>query len=474
MNNKKHRAKIHPTLTSLLDTIKERSFGRSVSFTQPAPKPFYIKETIQESIGDLNLDHTHNRSHEEQEQQQSQVQEQSQSQEQQQSQVQEQKQSQSQVQLVVDPSLKQPQDLSPTTPVDNIILNNTTPEKKITIRSLPEMPTFKRVTIKDVNQYIEEMYTQEETVLSTSLDILALYLKSQKILYIEAKVYCEQQLNYLMLPAILISALCTVLSLGLATNPSGPVIISSLTACNSFLLSLISYLKLDAKAEAHKTSAYQFDKLQSITEFNSGKVMFFNSDKMKAVHEDNHGSNAVASPTAAAAAAVSPLMAKGAAEDIENKRPTKMSEEIVILVHEIETKVNEIKEMNKFILPEKIRQNYKNTYHQNIFSTIKKVQTEEIRLRTKLQNKINEINEADNYYNYNIQHSQVLDPEMGKPEYLQEKRKSIIVIKKERDMILEEIIQLRDKYIEQDYAIVRELQYNNRRKRCDCFQWLKT
>ena len=63
---------------------------------------------------------------------------------------------------------------------------------------------------------------------------------------------------------------------------------------------------------------------------------------------------------------------------------------------------------------------------------------------------------------------------MGKPEYLQEKRRSIITIKKERDMILEEIIKLRDKYIEQDNAIVRELQYNNRKKRCNCFQWLKT
>jgi hypothetical protein len=53
------------------------------------------------------------------------------------------------------------------------------------------------------------------------------------------------------------------------------LIISALNAFNSFLLSLISYLKLDGKAEAHKTAAYKFQKLESQCEFNSGKCLFF-------------------------------------------------------------------------------------------------------------------------------------------------------------------------------------------------------
>ena len=65
------------------------------------------------------------------------------------------------------------------------------------------------------NQYVQ-MNSDEK--LSNSLDILAIFLKSEKILYTEAKTYCEQQLNFLMLPAIFISALTTVLSMACYSN----------------------------------------------------------------------------------------------------------------------------------------------------------------------------------------------------------------------------------------------------------------
>ena len=125
---------------------------------------------------------------------------------------------------------------------------------------------------------MNEDYSDAGFNMSTSMDIIAVYIKAQKILYTEAKVYCEQQLNMLMLPAICISAICTLLSLALQSEVAGPYVISALTAVNSFILALISYLKLDAKAEAHKTSAYHYSKLLTICEFQSGKIMFFKRD----------------------------------------------------------------------------------------------------------------------------------------------------------------------------------------------------
>ena len=44
----------------------------------------------------------------------------------------------------------------------------------------------------------------------------------------------------------------------------GGVFLASLNAGISFLLAVVSYLKLDAQSEAHKISAHQYDKLQSI------------------------------------------------------------------------------------------------------------------------------------------------------------------------------------------------------------------
>ena len=48
-----------------------------------------------------------------------------------------------------------------------------------------------------------------------------------------------------------------------------------LNAIISFLLAVVSYMKLDAQAEAHKISAHQYDKLQSVCEFSSGYILMF-------------------------------------------------------------------------------------------------------------------------------------------------------------------------------------------------------
>jgi hypothetical protein len=195
--------------------------------------------------------------------------------------------------------------------------------------------------IGDIKALIDEEYNDKDYIISTSLDILALYIKGQKVLYTEAKVYCEQQLNMLMLPAIFISAVCTLLSVGLKDLVEGAYVVSGLAAFNSFILAIISYLKLDAKAEAHKTSAYMYDKLGSICEFNSGKIMFFKEE--------------------------------GDQEDI------------LKLVDDVETKITEIKDTNKFILPEVIRFRYKELMSQNLFSTVKKLQIDDLVLKTELK-----------------------------------------------------------------------------------------
>jgi hypothetical protein len=187
---------------------------------------------------------------------------------------------------------------------------------------------------QDDSAAITSTYMGEMSYYSITLDLIAIYLKGQKIMYIESKTYCEQRLYALMLPAIFVSAVCTVLSVSLKDYPWGSILVSGLTGWNSFILAVITYLKLDAKSEAHKTAGYQFDKLQTICEFNSGKTLLLKTNQLK--------------------------------------------EKIEAVLEDIEKKVAEIKDINQFVLPEKIRDRYAIIYGCNVFSIVKRYKTHRV------------------------------------------------------------------------------------------------
>ena len=131
-------------------------------------------------------------------------------------------------------------------------------------------------SLDDIKQFINDNFTTDMVSLSsTHLDIIASYLKSQRMIYMEASHYTSKWLNFLMIPTILISASASVISGTDNLIPHSSLIISSITAFSAFLLAIINYLKLDAASEAHRISAHQYDKLQNHIMFFSGKTLLF-------------------------------------------------------------------------------------------------------------------------------------------------------------------------------------------------------
>jgi hypothetical protein len=261
---------------------------------------------------------------------------------------------------------------------------------------------------------------------SNALDVLALYIKGQKLLYTEAKTYCEQQLNFLMLPAIFISCVGSIFSFLSGNYSSGPLIIASLNGFNAFLLALISYLKLDAKAQAHKTSAYKFDKLESMCEFNSGRFMFFE---------------------------------------------TKVND-IVSVVNTIEATVREIKETNQFILPESIRYEFAFTYSTNVFMLVKKTQSTEMAEIHNLKNCVNYIAKLREQFSLAKTNSDAAAmKQLAAAIQSEEKRKTTIV---------KEIVNCRKQYFDLDAQFNKEIKHHMKRvnkwfiTRVFCCDWLKS
>ena len=93
----------------------------------------------------------------------------------------------------------------------------------------------------------------------------------------EARTSETNALNALMLPSIILSACCSVLSQSVTNYHYGDIILASINAAVAVLLAIVNYLKLDAASEAHKISSHQYDKLQSSIEFSSGQVLLFSN-----------------------------------------------------------------------------------------------------------------------------------------------------------------------------------------------------
>jgi hypothetical protein len=270
----------------------------------------------------------------------------------------------------------------------------------------------------EIDAMVDKAFKYKESNNSLICDILAMYLKGQRTLYTEAKTYCEQRLNFLMLPAIFITAVCTILSLVLKDISYGPTIVSSLNGFNAFILALINYLKLDARAEAHRVSAYKFDKVQSYVEFNAGKILFM----------------------------------------------TSASKELGEIIKKVQSDVNEIKETNQFILPEAIRYSYPKLHNTNIFTEVKHIQYKEMRATNDLKDLFNDELAIKNRIEKTKRELKPIVPE---------DLTNLALIESKKRMQMDRIIRIMDEYLNLDKVFEEEMRRNRTKRDCGMCGWLK-
>ena len=256
-------------------------------------------------------------------------------------------------------------------------------------------------------------FQNQNTNISFIIDIVGTYVKGQRILYTEAKTLCEQRLSCLMIPSILLTVVCSIANLIMKDYVYGNIITSCLNGLIAFILALVNYLKLDARAEAHRSSAYKYDKLLSYINFQSGKLFFLKDEKKK-------------------------------------------FGEIII---KIERDISEIKESNQFVLPEKIRYSFPRLAGINVFTEVKRIESVEIQYTNQLANYMKLINEFE-AKKLKINNSE----EIQKIE-IQKVETQISELEKNKYDITIKVIQMQDEYLSIDKLFEIEMdEYRNKNR----------
>lgn len=208
--------------------------------------------------------------------------------------------------------------------------------------------SFHKLTDVEVEQTIDKYCQYNDSLNYNELDALITFVKGQKHLYIQSKNYTERRLHMFVLPTICISGFIAMFSFIIRDYDWSDGVIAGLNGIIAILISLVSYFKLEGSAHSYYLSAYQYDKLETALEFVASRVTFINN------HEEY--------------------------------------EKIILeKIQETEQKINEMKDWNHLFVPNKLQTVFPLICHTNIFSFIKRLETNKRSVLSRFRNVQNEI-----------------------------------------------------------------------------------
>jgi len=231
-------------------------------------------------------------------------------------------------------------------PDTNISRNNT----DISYRTYHKR-RYNKLNYRDVERSIGKYYKQNQNnaLYSNEMDILTTYVKGQKHLYIQSKLLTQQKLNCLVFPAIIISAVITIISPFVECKSWNVGIISGLNAIVTLFISLMNLLKYESSTEMYSLLASLFDNIETSIELTGRKLTIMQQ-------QDNDTTSVVISK-----------------------------------FNDVETRISDYKLTNAVLIPEEIKRLFPVISHINIFSFIKKTDLHRKMLIEKLRDIKNEI-----------------------------------------------------------------------------------
>ena len=305
-------------------------------------------------------------------------------------------------------------------PETNISRNNT----DISYRTYHKRH-YNKLNYRDVERSIGKYYKQQQSnaLHSNEMDILTTFVKGQKHLYIQSKLLTQQKLNCLVFPAIIISAVITIISPFVECKSWNVGIISGLNAIVTLFISLMNLLKYESSTEMYSLLASLFDNIETSIELTGRKLAIMQ-------HQDNDTTSVVLSK-----------------------------------FNEVETKISDYKLTNAVLIPEEIKRLFPIISHINIFSFIKKTDLHRKMLIEKLRDIKNEIYfilykwEKEEKYaqKHNLTINAPLSPALRANSQRERERERLTYLYILKDNTKNEIIEFQNTYSVMDTIFNREI-----------------
>ena len=283
---------------------------------------------------------------------------------------------------------------------------------------------YNKLNYRDVERSIGKYYKQNQSnaLYSNEMDILTTFVKGQKHLYIQSKLLTQQKLNCLVFPAIIISAVITILSPFVECKSWNVGIISGLNAIVTLFISLMNLLKYESSTEMYSLLASLFDNIETSIELTGRKLTIMQQ-------QDNDTASVVLSK-----------------------------------FNEVETKISDYKLTNAVLIPEEIKRLFPIISHINIFSFIKKTDLHRKMLIEKLRDIKNEIYfilyKWEKEEKYAQKHSNApLSPAVRANSQRERERDRLTYLYMLKDNTKNEIIEFQNTYSVMDTIFNREISW---------------
>lgn len=209
---------------------------------------------------------------------------------------------------------------------------------------------YKQLAYDEIERSVDKYYdvSINDNKISSEIDILITFMKGQKNLYIQSKNFSQLKLSALMIPSILITGAITVMSPFITCENLNKGMISILNGIAALFISLMNYFKLETSTEMYLQMATFYDKMETMLEMTSSKLIVIENEAEK----------------------------RGL---VLNK------------IQDVEQKMMDTKETNRVLVPEQIKTLFPIISHINVFSFLKKMEGHKQNLIYRLKDVKNEI-----------------------------------------------------------------------------------